>query len=48
MHGGLLSLLFDEVMGWAYMCLPLRDWDGDQIILTIMAVAAKSCHNKPE
>ena len=48
MHGGLLSLLFDEAMGWAYECLRLRDWDNDQINLTTAAMTAKSCHNKPK
>ncbi len=48
MHGGLLSLLLGEAMGWAYECLRLRDWDDDRINLTTAAVTAKSCHNKPE
>ncbi len=31
MHGGVLSLLFDKAMGWAYECLHLRGWDDDRI-----------------
>jgi hypothetical protein len=56
-HGGVLSLLFDKAMGWAYECLRLRDGETpDQ-----QSVAAHdgesrhrvfsrlvSCHNKPE
>ena len=42
MHGGLLSLLFDEAMGWAYECLRLRNCDDDRINLTTAAVMAKS------
>jgi hypothetical protein len=30
-HGRVLSLLFDEVMGWAYECLRLHDWDNNRI-----------------
>jgi len=42
MHGRLLSLLFDEAMGWAYKCLRLRDWDNNRINFTTAAVTAKS------
>ena len=30
-HGEVLSLLFNEAMGWAYECLRLHDWDDDRI-----------------
>jgi hypothetical protein len=29
-HGGVLSLLFNEAMGWAYECLHLCDGDGNR------------------
>ncbi len=45
-HGGVLSLLFDEAMGWAHECLRLRDWDDDRINGMTAAMMAKSCHNK--
>jgi hypothetical protein len=47
-HGGVLFLLFDKVMGWAYECLCLRAWDNNRINSTTADMTAKSYHNKPE
>ena len=47
MHGGLLSLLFDEAMGWAYECLRLRDWDDDRINGTTAAVTVNHATINP-
>ncbi len=43
MHGGVLSLLFNEAMVWAYKCLRLRDWDDNRINGTTTDVMVKSC-----
>ena len=46
-HGGVLSLLFDEAMGWAYECLHLRHWDDDRINGTNAAVTANHATINP-
>jgi hypothetical protein len=46
-HGGVLSLLFDKAMGWAYECLRLRGWDDDRINGTTATVTANHATINP-